>query len=60
MPPALGITSSQGASHLEKALPANKLLITADSGGSNGYQIRLWKKERVQYKKVKTGKNAST
>ena len=24
---------------------ANKLLITADGGGSNGYRVRLWKKE---------------
>jgi hypothetical protein len=24
---------------------ANKLLITADSGGSNGYRVRLWKVE---------------
>lgn len=28
---------------------ANKLLITADSGGSNGYRIRLWKKELQQF-----------
>lgn len=28
---------------------ANKLLITADSGGSNGYRIRLWKKEIQQF-----------
>ncbi len=27
---------------------ANKLLITADGGGSNGYRIRLWKKELQQ------------
>ncbi|MBW2064029.1 MAG: ISAzo13 family transposase, partial [Deltaproteobacteria bacterium] len=24
---------------------ATRLLITADSGGSNGYRVRLWKKE---------------
>lgn len=28
---------------------ANQLLITADSGGSNGYRIRLWKKELQQF-----------
>lgn len=28
---------------------ANKLLITADGGGSNGYRIRLWKKELQQF-----------
>ena len=28
---------------------ANKLLITADSGGSNGYRIRLWGKELQQF-----------
>ena len=29
----------------ERYPEANKLLITADSGGSNGYRIRLWKME---------------
>lgn len=29
----------------ERYPDANKLLITADSGGSNGYRIRLWKME---------------
>ena len=30
----------------EKAYPkTNRLLITADAGGSNGYRVRLWKVE---------------
>lgn len=28
---------------------ANSLLITADSGGSNGYRVRLWKKELQKF-----------
>jgi len=28
---------------------ANSLLITADSGGSNGYRVRLWKKELQRF-----------
>jgi transposase len=28
---------------------ANNLLITADSGGSNGYRVRLWKKELQRF-----------
>lgn len=29
----------------ERYLKSKRLLITADSGGSNGYRLRLWKKE---------------
>jgi hypothetical protein len=29
----------------EQYTKAQRLLITADSGGSNGYRLRLWKKE---------------
>jgi hypothetical protein len=34
----------------EKAYPkTNRLLITADAGGSNGYRVRLWKAELQKF-----------